>query len=644
MKLLLVFGLGFFCTFLPSITAETPTIDSLEQKLSLTTDPTEQGTLLLKLADAYKLVNVNKVRGYIERAEAIEAFANQPGVQDKIRYRYGVLASRENKLDSADLIFSNFLEHVDESTVDSLIYADVLYELGNVRRLKGEIDDAINYLNKSKNISLELKRNKDVASVDVALGIIHKNRGQYDKAIEYYDAAYKIFEEQNLKNNMASCVLNIANVYTRQKKYEAALEKYNEAIEIGKDLEEKDNLLAFVYGNVSNLYSLTNETEKALDYATKSYELRKSKAGPQELATSLLGIANAYNKLNRFEEALQTLIQIESTIETSSGLLEVKERLYESKYKIYENAGRSKEALEAVSEYLIYHDSLRKTELDKQALELDAKFDTERKEQQITMLNLQNEATSAKLKATRRQAFILIGGLLLVTALGFLIYRLYIKTQEQNKVINKALQEKDILLREIHHRVKNNLQFISSLLGLQSEHISDVSALSALQEGQDRVQSMALIHQNLYQEDNLTGVEVKDYFIKLIRNLFDSYNIRPGQIQLDLEIDQLNLDVDTVIPIGLIVNELVSNALKYAFKSLQKGEIKVSLKEINGQLQLQVSDNGVGITDEEMGKVGNSFGYRLINVFKDQLQADLKITNDHGTSVVMNIGKFRKVA
>jgi len=281
MKLLLVFGLGFFCTFLPSITAETPTIDSLEQKLSLTTDPTEQGTLLLKLADAYKLVNVNKVRGYIERAEAIEAFANQPGVQDKIRYRYGVLASRENKLDSADLIFSNFLEHVDESTVDSLIYADVLYEMGNVRRLKGEIDDAINYLNKSKNISLELKRNKDVASVDVALGIIHKNRGQYDKAIEYYDAAYKIFEEQNLKNNMASCVLNIANVYTRQKKYEAALDKYNEAIEIGKDLEEKDNLLAFVYGNVSNLYSLTNETEKALDYATNHMNYANRRLDPR---------------------------------------------------------------------------------------------------------------------------------------------------------------------------------------------------------------------------------------------------------------------------------------------------------------------------------------------------------------------------
>ena len=140
--------------------------------------------------------------------------------------------------------------------------------------------------------------------------------------------------------------------------------------------------------------------------------------------------------------------------------------------------------------------------------------------------------------------------------------------EQKNSIISKALDEKEILLKEIHHRVKNNLHFISALLGLQTDHVSDQVALDALQEGQDRVQSMALIHQDLYQRDDLTSVNVKDYFIKLTEGLFDSYNIHTDDITLQLDIANLDLDVDTVVPIGLIVNELVSNCLKYAFSDL----------------------------------------------------------------------------
>ena len=164
--------------------------------------------------------------------------------------------------------------------------------------------------------------------------------------------------------------------------------------------------------------------------------------------------------------------------------------------------------------------------------------------------------------------------------------------------------------------------------------------MHALQEGQDRVQSMALIHQNLYQDDNLTGVAVKDYFIKLIQNLFDSYNIRPEHVNLNLEIENLNLDVDTVIPIGLIVNELVSNSLKYAFPNKTSGQISVALKEQDQQLILKVEDNGIGIDDIKKKELGESFGFRLIEVFKNQLKADLNIVSEGGAKVEMIIKKY----
>jgi two-component sensor histidine kinase len=354
-------------------------------------------------------------------------------------------------------------------------------------------------------------------------------------------------------------------------------------------------------------------------------------------------MANNLNHLKRYSEAIEILNKAKQTVATTSGLVQVQERIYEMEYKIYQALDLPDQTLEAISQYLIFHDSLNRTSLKKQALELNTKYETERKEQEIELLNTKNELTLSELKGARRQAIGLAGGLLIFGVMIFFLFRLFRKTRTQNVTIKKALDEKELLLREIHHRVKNNLQFISSLLGLQSEHISDVTALSALQEGQDRVQSMALIHQNLYQEDNLTGVEIKDYFVKLIRNLFDSYNIRPGQVHLELDLANLNLDVDTVIPIGLIVNELVSNSLKYAFPDKRQGVIRVSLQEVRDRLQLQVSDDGKGMSDAEEAKLGTSFGYRLIQVFKDQLNAGLTIDRTNGTSVTMAISKYTKI-
>ncbi|MBK8501511.1 MAG: sensor histidine kinase [Saprospiraceae bacterium] len=272
---------------------------------------------------------------------------------------------------------------------------------------------------------------------------------------------------------------------------------------------------------------------------------------------------------------------------------------------------------------------------------METKYLTREKDYQIKVQDLE-------IKKSNRQRIIYAIGLIGVSLLAFLLYRLnYIRRmnnvtlEEKNKIIEKSLIEKDILLREIHHRVKNNLQFISSLLGLQSEHISDDTALSALQDGQNRVQSMALIHQNLYQEDNLTGVGIKNYFVKLIRNLFDSYNIRNESVSLKLDIDELNLDVDTVVPVGLIVNELVSNCLKYAFPD-GHGNIFVVLKEEGNELCLVVKDDGRGISDLERENLGSSFGYRLIKVLQDQMMASLEINANRGTEVVMRISKYMK--
>jgi two-component sensor histidine kinase len=212
----------------------------------------------------------------------------------------------------------------------------------------------------------------------------------------------------------------------------------------------------------------------------------------------------------------------------------------------------------------------------------------------------------------------------------------------KNNIISVSLSEKEVLLKEIHHRVKNNLQVISSLLNLQSKSIIDEKALAALNEGRNRVKSMALIQQNLYRDDNLTGVDIKDYIEKLINSLFVSYNIETAKIKLQTNIEQLQLDVDTVIPLGLIINELISNALKYAFVNKQNGLLQVMLYIQNTQLVLCVKDDGIGMDNDDLNKNNSaSIGFKLVQSFLQKLEATMNVEKNNGTTITLTINKYK---
>ncbi|MEZ4950380.1 MAG: sensor histidine kinase [Saprospiraceae bacterium] len=192
------------------------------------------------------------------------------------------------------------------------------------------------------------------------------------------------------------------------------------------------------------------------------------------------------------------------------------------------------------------------------------------------------------------------------------------------------------MLKEIHHRVKNNLQTISSLLSLQSESISDKTALDAVQESKNRVASMALIHQKLYQGDNLAAIEMRDYFETIGRAVKDSFGEKARHISFDVDMSRVELDVDTAIPIGLITNELITNSLKYAFPKNQEGQISIQLsRENNGLLKLKIADNGVGIPAGLKEKDGSGFGTLLIQLLTSQLGGTLEKSNEEGTATII---------
>ena len=188
-----------------------------------------------------------------------------------------------------------------------------------------------------------------------------------------------------------------------------------------------------------------------------------------------------------------------------------------------------------------------------------------------------------------------------------------------------SLTEKEVLLKEIHHRVRNNLQIVSSLLNLQSEHVRDVSTLAALRESQDRVRAMAQIHEKLYQSEGLSQIDVADYVRSMGASLFASYGVRGDVLALHLEVDEVKLGLDTAIPCGLIINELISNALKHAFPDGRRGEVRVELRAAGeGDLLLRVSDDGVGFPDGFEPRRSKSLGLQLVQALAEQLDGTVE--------------------
>jgi len=203
------------------------------------------------------------------------------------------------------------------------------------------------------------------------------------------------------------------------------------------------------------------------------------------------------------------------------------------------------------------------------------------------------------------------------------------RAEEQIKV---SLKEKEVLLKEIHHRVKNNLQIISSLLNLQAGYIEDEKTLEIFKAGENRVASMAMIHEQLYLSEDLAWIDFAEYIENLAANLLNSYNVDSEAIALKINVDKVNLELDAAIPCGLIINELISNSLKYAFPAGKKGEICVELhQENNNQLTLTVSDNGIGFPKDLDFYNTASLGLQIVIALTNQLEGTIELTREKGT-------------
>lgn len=313
---------------------------------------------------------------------------------------------------------------------------------------------------------------------------------------------------------------------------------------------------------------------------------------------------------------------------------------YKELAKAYAATGDFKNANSAFLKYDALKDSVFTAEADQRVAKLQTEFEVAQKES--TIKTQQQSIAQQK----RLQLITLSAAVLLVLILVGL-YRTYrnkrlvntkletlnLDLENKNVLLDKRNAENELLLKEIHHRVKNNLEIVSGLLALQAAQIDHPSAQAVMQASQNRVLSMGIIHQKLYQKGNLAAIEMKDYFYNLGESILDTFNAA-GRIQIISDMKPLELDVDTAVPVGLIANELLCNALKYAFKETQQGEIQVGLKKtgIDNEMKFCVADNGIGKQNNATPK-GTGFGTELVHLLVQQLEGRLTVDVSKGTTV-----------
>lgn len=211
--------------------------------------------------------------------------------------------------------------------------------------------------------------------------------------------------------------------------------------------------------------------------------------------------------------------------------------------------------------------------------------------------------------------------------------------KEADDKLKASLREKELLLQEVHHRVKNNLEVICSLLNMQSTAVADPLLTVALQESQKRIQSMAIVHEMLYASRNLNDIDFAGYVRLLAAEVSNSYGIDPARVGLKFDLEPVHLEIDRAIPCGLILNELLTNTFKYAFPDSSKGEIFVSLQEQNDCIRLAVEDTGVGLPESWLPGATKSLGLNIVRILVQQVKGTMEISSNRGVQVVLKFAR-----
>lgn len=537
----------------------------------------------------------------------------------RFRITQGAILLRNEQLDSAQSVLELAQKDVDQKDLPFLYT-----QLGYVYERRGELGKAAEYAL----LSLRLgERQNDLHARALAhsdLSNLFWKQEKYDKGLEQGLLSLSLFEAIGMNDLDYDFTLYVVgNNYMAMGKLENALTHFEHAIAIGERYGFYNNL-SDVYISLADLYGKLNKYAQAEEAAQKAISYCERLNNNFMLMRAWLSLGKLQNLQGKFLSAITSL---NNSIEVAT--VDFGDAFYLS--EAYQNLGRAYAGSHSYKEaYLAFekYDELKKSVFTAEAAErmsqIQTEFEVEQKENTIIL-----QGTRIKKQQTVQTLIMIVCILLFLYLL--LLFKAVKNNSKKNKLLQVQNEEKEFLLKEIHHRVKNNLEIVTGLLSLQSEQISDPKIRETMINSQQRVHSMSMIHQKLYQGKSLSHIEMKDYFQNLGNQVIQTYGMEE-RIVMECDMEVLWVDIDHAIPIGLIVNELLSNALKYAFPGNSKGNICIRMQKRDSQLHLEVADNGIGksVSNES---VGTGFGSQLIALLTTQLDGVMNLSVDQGTLV-----------
>lgn len=495
-------------------------------------------------------------------------------------------------------------------------YVHALNILASIALENADAAKATELAEQQMEVATELNDTASLSSAYMLLSAIHESLNDMEKAIAYSQRSLELDKASGVMYNTSQSLCNLAMLYMDENRTSDARPLLYEALYVSvHDFPSgRDRGIAQMY--LGQYHHQVGQEDSAYWYFDKAKKIIEELGEPDLSMRLSESFAEVCRLTGRYDTAL-AYINKSIAIAHQHDILDHYALGLSIRSGILADMGNYHEAYDQYKEYSALHDSLSGAEVQKTIAGLEEKYESDKKDERIEQEKENNR--------------LLTGGLLVVLLLAVLVLIQYIRQRAANKTIQQQSDKLTMLMKELHHRVKNNLQIISSLLSLQSFRIKDRAASKAVRDGQQRIEAMSLIHQRLYTRDNITEINIREFISDLVDSLQSAYGFGKDSITIKLDIQDELMNVDQAIPLSLIVNELVTNAFKYAYEDNDKPELTIRLTKDKTGIYLVVADNGKGVNIDEWKDKEGSFGKELIQTFVQQLNGELSLKVDNGT-------------
>ncbi|MBK6834376.1 MAG: tetratricopeptide repeat protein [Bacteroidetes bacterium] len=521
----------------------------------------------------------------------------------------------------------------------SIGLANTYAKLGVLYDINGKPEKALPYFLNAIKIQEEIRDSAGLSFSYNNLGLMYYAQYNYKEAYKYLTISLAIDKSRNDLKRAAGAMVNLGIINTYLDSLDRSLQLYNEALAIHKSSNDSAGMMTCI-SNMGSVYYYKKDFKMALNYYLQNEVFLRLSGITEKKSSAYNNLANTYSKLKQFDKALEFAFK-DLELCTSNQLINRKQFAYESLNDIYVDMGDYKNAHVYLNKYIALRDSILNEDRNASIAEMQTKYETEKKDKELIRINAEKDKEVQR-RLTQRNFMIAV--IVVITLLLLIIVLAFRSKQRINKLLNEKnelneenIKQKEVLIAEVHHRVKNNLQLINSIIDMQSRNYEDEKTITAVKDIQKRVGAIALLHQFLYQKDSIESVEMQQYISELVTGLKNSFKSDDKKIEVVCEVENLRLHINTAVPLGLIINELFTNSFKHAFANKNEGQVKIVLRKFDDLLELEVSDDGVGSNETN----SNNFGKLMIRSLSRQLQAEWKVKNENGLKNVFLIKKFK---